>query len=194
MYKIDRQALRKRIIAVPQEPVFLPDGTSFLSNIDPLQAATESECKSALETVGLWAAIEQRGGLGVGLWAGTLSQGQKQLFDLARAILRRRVRSRELRETCQKGVGEKDSGGVLLLDEVSSSMDHDTDRAIQRIVEDEFQAYTVIMVSHRLEMVMKFDTVLVMDNGAIVETGCPATLVKTDGSRFKALWSMSTKN
>ena len=45
LYKIDRAALRQLIIAVPQEPVFLPDGTSFMSNLDPFNNSTKPECR-----------------------------------------------------------------------------------------------------------------------------------------------------
>jgi ABC-type multidrug transport system fused ATPase/permease subunit len=79
-------------------------------------------------------------------------------------------------------------GGILLLDEVSSSVDQDTDRAIQTVIKEEFESYTVIMVSHRLEIVMDFDTVVVMEKGSVVESGNPRTLVDTNGSRFKELW------
>jgi ABC-type multidrug transport system fused ATPase/permease subunit len=79
-------------------------------------------------------------------------------------------------------------GGILLLDEVSSSVDQDTDRAIQTVIKEEFESYTIIMVSHRLEIVMDFDTVVVMEKGTVVESGNPRTLVDTNESRFKELW------
>jgi ABC-type transport system involved in cytochrome bd biosynthesis fused ATPase/permease subunit len=69
LHKIDRSTLRQRIIAVPQDAVFLPDRTSFMSNLDPFGASTESECRAVLETVGLWTLVEQRGGLAQGLSA-----------------------------------------------------------------------------------------------------------------------------
>jgi ATP-binding cassette subfamily C (CFTR/MRP) protein 1 len=190
LHKIDRSTLRQRIIAVPQDPVFLPDGTSFMANLDPFSASTASECEAVLETVGLWPLVYQRGGLAEGLSADTLSQGQKQLFSLARAILRRRIRARDYEADLRAlaDSSEKDYGGILLLDEVSSSVDQDTDRAMQHIIREEFESYTIVMVSHRLEMVMDFDTVFVMDKGSVIEAGRPRTLVDTDGSRFKELW------
>jgi ATP-binding cassette subfamily C (CFTR/MRP) protein 1 len=72
-------------------------------------------------------------------------------------------------------------------------VDQDTDRAMQRIIHKEFEGYTIIMVSHRLEMVMDFDTVVLMDNGSVVEVGRPRTLVQRDGSRFKELWLVGKK-
>lgn len=164
-----------------------------MSNLDPLNVSTENECQVVLETVGLWTLVDQRGGLLEGLSSDTLSQGQKQLFSLARAVLRCRIRAKDNEAEFGTSTGEKGGGGILLLDEVSSSVDQDTDRAMQRIIKEEFGSYTIVMVSHRLEMVMDFDTVLVMDKGMIVEAGPPRTLVKTDGSRFKELWSVANK-
>ncbi len=191
--KIDRSTLRERIIAVPQDSVFLPDGTSFMSNLDPFHRTNEAECQAVLEIVGLWHLVEQRGGLAAGLSTEMLSQGQKQLFSLARAILRARIRSRDFETEFGVTTGGIGSKGILLLDEVSSSVDRETNGMMQRIIREEFQMYTVVMVSHRLEMVMDFDTVLVMDKGSVVEKGKPKLLVETEGSRFKALWSAEKK-
>ncbi|KUI53479.1 Canalicular multispecific organic anion transporter 1 [Cytospora mali] len=183
LYRIDRAILRQRIIAIPQDAVFLPEGSSFKLNLDPFVVSSDLECKSVLETVGLWAFVTERGGLAAGMSPETLSQGQRQLFSLARAILRRRIRSRE--------VAKGQDRGILLLDEVSSSVDMDTDRAMHDCIKSEFEGYTIVMVSHRLEMVMDFDRVIVMDRGAVVEAGAPRVLVETERSRFKKLWTVS---
>ncbi|ORY68183.1 ATPase-like protein [Pseudomassariella vexata] len=193
LHKIDRTILRQRIIAVPQDAVFLPEGTSVMANLDPCNASTESECQGVLEVVGLWTLFSHRGGINEGLSAGTLSQGQKQLFSLARAILRRRIRAREYANMFGTA-SEKKSAGILLLDEVSSSVDQDTDRAMQRIIKEEFDSYTIVMVSHRLEMVMDFDNVIVMDKGSVVEQGAPKTLVEQEGSWFRELWRVGNRS
>ncbi|KAL2075027.1 hypothetical protein VTL71DRAFT_8807 [Oculimacula yallundae] len=192
LHQIDRSILRERIIAIPQDPVFLPDGTSFMSNLDPFHKSTAEECRAVLEIVGLWSVVEQRGGMESGMSVEMLSQGQKQLFSLARAVLRARIRFREF-ASMVGSVSGKRLGGVLLLDEVSSNVDRETDRAMQRIIHEEFAGYTIIMVSHRLEMVMDFDTVVVMEKGSVVESGEPKVLVETEGSRFKELWSFGSK-
>ncbi|KAI1340793.1 ATPase-like protein [Xylariaceae sp. FL0016] len=194
LHKIDRDVLRERIIAVPQEPVFLPDGTPYMVNLDPFGTSTKDVCQSVLEVVGLWPYIETKGGLAAGLVADDLSQGQKQLFNLARALSRRRVRAAVLEaEFGAAGMSERGGTGILLLDEISSSVDLDTDRLMQRVIEEEFRGYTVVMVSHRLEMVMGFDRVVVMDRGEIVEDGIPAELVEMKGSRFAELWDISSR-
>ncbi|KAF4983690.1 hypothetical protein FZEAL_957 [Fusarium zealandicum] len=182
-HRIDRSTLRKRIIAIPQDAVFLPDGSSFKANIDPLDVATESECLSVFDAVRLSGFVDDRGGLNAGMGADDLSAGQKQLFSLGRAILRRRVRDQL--------AGSEKSGGLLLLDEVSSSVDKVTDRAMQELIREEFENYTIVMVSHRLEMVMDFfDRVVVLDRGTVVESGGPRELVDTPGSRFGELWAI----
>jgi ATP-binding cassette, subfamily C (CFTR/MRP), member 1 len=193
LHKIDRGVLRQRMIAVPQDAVFLPDGTSFQINLDPLAVSTEAECRAVLETVGLWAFVSERGGLQAGMTADSLSQGQKQLFSLARAVLRRRVRARE-RETEFGKTAVDLNSGILLLDEVSSSVDQDTERAMQAVIADEFEGYTIVMVSHRLDVVMGFDRVVVMDKGVMVENGRPSELVDQDGSRFRELWMVGNGN
>lgn len=203
--KVNRAVLRQRLIAVPQDPVFLPDGTSFRENLDPARIATDAECREALQAVSLWSTVEENGGLVGGLVPDTLSQGQKQLFSLARAIVRRRVRARKLKDDVGSAYldpSEKvdahsstafkaqQDGGILILDEYSSSLDIKTDRLMQNIVKDEFGGYTIIMVSHRLELVMDFDRVIVLDTGRVVENGRPSELVKVEGGRFRELWQI----
>ncbi|KAF4450096.1 hypothetical protein F53441_6740 [Fusarium austroafricanum] len=185
LHQIDRATLRKRIICIPQDAVFLPDGSSVKANIDPYNAATDAECFSVLNTVRLSGFVQDKGSLSADMSADDLSAGQKQLFSLGRAILRRRVRDRL--------AGSEKRGGLLLLDEVSSSVDKVTDRAMQEIIRKEFESYTIVMVSHRLEMVMDFfDRVVVLDKGTVVESGRPRELVETPGSRFGDLWAIES--
>ncbi|KAM7204723.1 canalicular multispecific organic anion transporter 1 [Naviculisporaceae sp. PSN 640] len=194
LHKIDRSTLRQRLIAVPQDPVFLPDGTSYRTNLDPFNASTPDTCQSVLETVNLWAFVQERGGLDAGMSSDTLSQGQKQLFSLARAILRRRIRTAEREAEVGSSGASPSSGGILLLDEVSSSVDVETDNIMHEIIRREFEGYTIVMVSHRLDVVVGyFDRVVVMDKGEIVEVGEPKRLVETEGSWFRGLWAVQDR-
>lgn len=169
--------LRQCIIAVPQESVFLPDGSTVQNNLDIAEEATPEECKAVLESIGLWDFVKKRGGLATRMNVSSFSAGQRQLLSFGRALLRRSVRERKFGATGQLG-------GILILDEVSSSVDQETERIIQGNIRTEFRDYTVIMVSHRLDMVMDFDRVVVMDTGAIVEVGKPAVLVQQAGTRL----------
>lgn len=185
-----RAALRQRILAVPQEAVFLPDGSSFKANLDPFDCATEEDCAAALKAVDLWEFVQERGGLEEGMSSGTLSAGQRQLLSLGRTVLRRRLRQRK-QDDGKKPAEEE--GSVLLLDEVSSSVDVETERIMQQVIKTEFPKYTVVAVSHRLDMIMDFDRVVVMDTGEIVEVGNPMALAQEEGSRFGDLVKASNK-
>ena len=188
LHRIDRPSLRERILAVPQEAVFLPDGSTFRTNLDPLDVSMPEECRAVLIAVHLWQFVQERGGLDAGMSAGTLSAGQRQLMSLGRALLRRRIRARNL--GIHSGGFE---GGILLLDEVSSSVDHEAEQVMQEIIRDEFRDYTVIAVSHRLDMIMDFDRVVVMDTGEIVEVGNPMALAGEEGTRFGELVKAGAK-
>jgi ABC-type multidrug transport system fused ATPase/permease subunit len=182
LHRIDRQTLRLRLIALPQDAVFLPDGSTFQENLDPFAVANSAECRAALETVGLWTLIEERGGLDGAMKSDTLSHGQRQLFALAHAVLRRRIRSRSLGN--DSGGSQ---GGILLLDEATSSVDQETESIMQSIIKVEFRDYTILAVSHRLQFVMDFDKVIIMDKGKVVEVGNPRSLAEGD-TRFGDLW------
>lgn len=188
LHRIHRATLRQRLIAVPQDPVFLPDGTSFRANLDPTNTATPEECQRVLEAVQLWGFIqEQAEGLHAPIRAGTLSAGQRQLFSLGRAMLRAIIRLRSTSSSYKEGSDSQDQGGILLLDEVGSGVDRETERVMQEIIRAEFRHYTIIAVSHRLEMIMDFDRLVVMDRGEVVEVGNPAALKERAGSRFGEL-------
>jgi ATP-binding cassette, subfamily C (CFTR/MRP), member 1 len=162
-------SIRSAIITIPQDPFFLPYGFSFQANIDPNGRTTRTECEAILTTLGINALVNERGGLDAEMKG--LSAGQSQLFGLARAVLRARLRRRDANENCQ---GISDAGGILLLDEVSSKLDADTDKLIQKVIREEFREYTIIAVAHRLETVLDFDRMIVMDSGSIKSCGKPS--------------------
>jgi len=99
-----------------------------------------------------------------------LSTGQKQLFCLARALL------------------VKHTSSILLLDEATSNVDSHTDALMQEIIKEEFQAHTVLGVAHKLDTVMGFDAVAVLDSGRLVEFGPPHELRGREGGVFRRLW------
>jgi ABC-type multidrug transport system fused ATPase/permease subunit len=99
-----------------------------------------------------------------------LSQGQKQLLCLARAILSR--------------------PRLLLLDEATSAVDMVTDALIQRSIREEFANTTLLVVAHRLSTVADFDRILVMKDGIAAEFGSPKELMDIDGV-FKSMIAQS---
>ncbi|KAI8287461.1 ABC transporter FUM19 [Colletotrichum sp. SAR 10_98] len=177
---VNRITLRERVISASQDPVFLPEGTTFRANLDPASVATNEESAAVLCDIGLDTAVEEKGGLNAMISGAELSAGQKQLFSLARAVLRRRVRRRET------GV----DGGLLLLDEITSGADTATEKRAHRILDSEFGAFTVIMVTHRKEMATSCDRVIMLDAGEVVEDGAPRALLEKEDGLFKALWEL----
>ena len=96
-----------------------------------------------------------------------LSQGQRQLLCLARAIVSRPK--------------------LMILDEATSAVDMATDALIQRSIREEFQDSTLIVIAHRLSTIADFERVLVMDEGKGVEFDAPAKLLVKEGGVFKQM-------
>lgn len=166
--RIHRDTLRQRVIAMPQDAVYLAAGETFRAALDPGARASDDECRGALSRVSgsLLAAVEDAGGLDADVGRDVLSQGQKQLFGLAGAVLRARFRT--------------GAGGVLLLDEITSNVDRETEKTIMAVVGDVFRDYTVVAVTHSLESVVGFDKVFVMGDGRVVKEGTPQALIREE--------------
>lgn len=98
-----------------------------------------------------------------------LSQGQRQLLCLARAIVARPK--------------------LMVLDEATSAVDMETDALIQQSIRAEFgrNATTLLVIAHRLSTIADFDRILVMDAGKAVEFGPPSELMQIENGVFKNL-------
>lgn len=176
---LPRDAVRSRLITVSQDLVFLPGTTR--QNLDPYGGADDDDARleAVLRRVGLWDAVAEAGGLSAEFDEARLSHGQRQLFSLARALLRRRTGG---------------DGGIVLLDEATSSVDAATDALVQRVVREDFASHTVVSVAHRLETIVDFDRVVVLEKGCVAEVGCPRELLaRAGGSRFRELWDASRR-
>ncbi|KAH6979576.1 P-loop containing nucleoside triphosphate hydrolase protein [Fusarium venenatum] len=165
---LPRETVRRRLITLTQDQFVLP-GT-VRHNADPRGVFSDDDINTALRLVGLFDAVEQHGGLDAPFDEDVLSHGQKQLFFLTRVVLR------------------KHDGNIVLLDEVTSSVDPKTEEAIKAIVEHEFKEHTVVSITHRISTIVDFDRVIVMEKGCVVEVGEPKNLLASD-SKFKALWA-----
>ncbi|OCK85970.1 putative multidrug resistance protein [Lepidopterella palustris CBS 459.81] len=161
---IPREVIRTRMIAIPQDPFVL--SSSVRTNADPAGAATDAAIISALDKVQLWDSIQARGGLDAQMKAQPLSQGQQQLFCLARAMLR--------------------ESRILVLDEATSNVDQETDALMQRVIRKEFARHTIVTVAHRLDTIADADVVAVLSEGRLVEFGKPEELLAKQ-SRFREL-------
>ena len=156
--------LRRTIAVVPQDPVCLSGSIAFnirlyredLSDEDVRRAAEFSNAAKFIE--------ELPGGYDYQVLPNgeNLSQGQRQLLALARALA--------LNPT-----------GVLILDEATSSIDTATEALIQEALERVLRSRTSLVIAHRLSTIRNADRILVMERGRIVEDGSHLELLGRDG-------------
>lgn len=174
--KVPRETLRAKLNVIPQEPWWVTT-ESVRFNMDPW-SATHSEFAApldrdamfiaALSRCQVWHVINEKGGLDGVMTPDFLSHGQRQLFCLARAMVRQ--------------------SKLIVLDEVSASVDVKTDALMQQIISEHFEDCTVISVAHRLNTIMDGNRVVVLSKGKVVEVGEPEKLLKIEGSWFKELY------
>ena len=183
--KIRLHDLRSRLAIIPQDPVLF-SGT-IRSNLDTFNEHSDEELFDALERVHLIrntrpaSRIEASGSESSGAQTPSdtntntfgslysrisegglnLSQGQRQLLCLARAIVSRPK--------------------IMVLDEATSAVDMATDSLIQRSIREQFQDSTLLVIAHRLSTIADFDKILVMSDGMATEFDTPAALLAKKG-------------
>ncbi|KAJ7267907.1 hypothetical protein C8J57DRAFT_1228520 [Mycena rebaudengoi] len=161
--------LRDSLSLVAQSPFIWNAPLRY--NLDPHGEYTDAQIWVALERIGLNSAVSDLPDKLETMMddGGSLSAGQRQLLCLARILLRRRK--------------------IVVLDEASSSLDADTDTRIREIVRTDLSDSTVIAVAHRIQTILDFDLVLILDKGKLVESGSPEELLSRSDSRFRKLAS-----
>ncbi|KAI6774795.1 hypothetical protein HG530_001553 [Fusarium avenaceum] len=166
---IPREEIRTKLVGVPQD-AFLIEGSSVRLNTDPAEGLADAAIEDSLKAVELWDIVAKKGGLDVPIEELHLSHGQKQLFCIARAMIR--------------------PSPIVILDEATSSVDAYVDELVQRLVRERFQDRTVISVVHKLKSALDdFDRVAVLDAGELREFGPPRELL-AKGPQVSAFASM----
>eukprot|EP00057_Strongylocentrotus_purpuratus_P030118 XP_780764.3 PREDICTED: putative ABC transporter C family member 15 [Strongylocentrotus purpuratus] len=95
------------------------------------------------------------------------SVGERQLFCLARAILKKTR--------------------ILIMDEATASIDVHTDAILQEVVATAFHKETVITIAHRVSTILDSDQIVVLSEGHVAEVGTPGSLLKKKTSIFASL-------
>ncbi|XP_034144190.1 ATP-binding cassette sub-family C member 8 isoform X3 [Esox lucius] len=163
--KLPLQTLRSRFSIILQDP-FLFSGT-IRFNLDPEMKATDDMLWEALEIAQLKPVVKALpGGLDAMVTEGgeNFSQGQRQLFCLARAFVRK--------------------SSILIMDEATASIDMATESILQKVVMTAFADRTVVTIAHRVHTILNADLVIVMKRGVILEYDRPQALLEKEDSVF----------
>ncbi|XP_042361797.1 multidrug resistance-associated protein 1 isoform X2 [Plectropomus leopardus] len=164
--KLGLHELRSRITIIPQDPVLFSG--SLRMNLDPFDSYSDEEIWRALEYSHLKSFVSglpdklnhecSEGGE-------NLSVGQRQLLCLARALLRKTK--------------------ILVLDEATAAVDMETDNLIQSTIRSQFEDCTVLTIAHRLNTIMDYTRVLVLEKGEMAEFDFPSNLIAQRGVFYK---------
>ncbi|XP_059079603.1 multidrug resistance-associated protein 1-like [Tigriopus californicus] len=160
--------LRKKLTIIPQDPVLFSG--SLRINLDPFGVHSDGEIWDVLELAHLRTFVSSlEDGLEHPVSEGgeNLSVGQRQLICLARALLRKTK--------------------VLILDEATAAVDLETDDLIQSTIRKEFKGCTVLTIAHRLNTIMDYDRIMVLDKGRIEEFDEPKALLGNQKSIFYSM-------
>lgn len=152
----DVRGRRNGMFILPQDPAVF-SGT-VRSNLDPFDSLSDEELIKALELVSfpqkmLNETVEEGGS--------NFSAGEKQLLCLARAMLA--------------------NPRLLVLDEATSSVDTATDEKVQQMLRTQFPNTTLLTIAHRLNTIIDYDVIIVMENGRVAEMGSPRDLLNSSG-------------
>ncbi|CAI0400520.1 unnamed protein product [Linum tenue] len=166
--KIGLDDLRSRLSIIPQDPTMF-EGT-VRGNLDPLCQYTDFDVWEALAKCQLGSLVQEKDeklDASVTENGENWSAGQRQLFCLGRALLKK--------------------SSILVLDEATASVDSTTDGVLQKVISEEFKDRTVVTIAHRIHTVIDSDLVLVLSDGRIAEYDTPRMLLQRRDSFFSNL-------
>jgi ATP-binding cassette subfamily C (CFTR/MRP) protein 1 len=165
--------LRRSISIIPQEPIVFR-GT-IRSNLDPFNECSDDELREALRASNMLDVVNE---LPQGIDAevteggGNLSVGQRQLLCLTRVCLRKDRR-------------------ILILDEATSALDPVTDQAVQKALREVFNRHTVLTIAHRLDTIIDYDKIMVLNAGTLMEFDSVPNLLKKPDGLFRQMYEGS---
>ncbi|XP_068002963.1 multidrug resistance-associated protein 1 isoform X2 [Melanerpes formicivorus] len=154
--------LRFKITIIPQDPILFSG--SLRMNLDPFDQHSDEDIWRSLELAHLQnfvSSLPDKLNHECAEGGENLSVGQRQLVCLARALLRK--------------------SKILVLDEATAAVDLETDQLIQSTIRSQFEECTVLTIAHRLNTIMDYTRVLVLDRGEVVECGSPDHLLQEKG-------------
>ena len=159
---LNLQTARRSMAVIAQDPVLF--GGSLRRNLDPFSMQTDLDLWTALEEVQLKAMVEKLPGqleYRVNETGSNFSVGERQLVCLARALVQK--------------------SKIIVMDEATANVDFKTDNLIQEVIRHKFKDSTVLTIAHRLNTIMDYDKVLILDGGRMVEFDKPEILIQNGG-------------
>ncbi|KAL7937120.1 P-loop containing nucleoside triphosphate hydrolase protein [Trichoderma chlorosporum] len=174
--RVPKPLIRQKLSCLTQDTFLFTNTVRF--NADPLGVHSDEAIVSALQRAAIWDVIVSKIDAGKNpldekMDETFFSHGQRQLFCLGRALLKK--------------------SSILILDEPTSNIDNQTDAQIQRVIKSEFKDCTVIMIAHRLDSLLDFDAIAVLEEGALAEMGAPQELLLKGGA-FSKLYASDKTN
>lgn len=169
------ESLRRSIAVVPQDSSLFHRSIReniASSNPNATQQQVEQAAKLALAH-GFISKLPKQYDTIIGERGIKLSGGQRQRLAIARAFL-------------------KDSP-ILVLDEATSSLDSESEQAIQISLRSLMKGRTVIAIAHRLSTLKEMDRIVIMRHGKVIEDGPVEDLLKNPHSEFKRMWEHQVK-
>ena len=171
---LNLQLSRSAVAAISQNPLLFSGTLRF--NLDPETKYGDKALWDVLADVSLKQLVQNlpdklesrvtEGG-------GNLSVGERQLLCVARVLLQDKK--------------------IVVLDEATANVDMKTDRVLQDVIRSKLSGRTVLTIAHRLETILDYDKVLVMDAGKVVEFDDPRILLGRADSEFSRLYQCSMK-
>ena len=168
--ELDINTYQRRIGYITQDPVIFSD--TIFNNVT-FWAAPSADAQERFNLAIKQASLEdfienlpQKGETVLGNNGVNLSGGQRQRISIARELYK--------------------DVDILILDEATSALDSETEKSIQRNIEQLQGRYTVLIVAHRLSTVKNADSIVIMDNGQVAESGSFAELVESS-PKFKRM-------
>ena len=172
---IKKQSLRKLIGLVTQDSILFNDSIRNNVAISDNNVSDEEVIK-ALKVANAWEFVSKLpDGIytNVGDSGNKLSGGQKQRISIARAVLK--------------------NPPIMVLDEATSALDTESEHLVQKALENMMKNRTSIVIAHRLSTIQNADSIIVMQQGQIIEKGSHEELIDKKGA-YNTLINMQSFN
>lgn len=164
---ISKERLHAAIVIIPQQPLLISGTVRENLLLGSPSPSTDEDIVSVLKRLQVWPRIDGHGGLDAEIDTVPLTENQKQLVCIGRALLQ--------------------PGRIVILDEPTSGFDEETGRVAQELIREVFKGRLVLSVAHKIHTIIDSDMVVVMDLGRVTEAGPPQELLHAKG----AFWELS---